>query len=386
MLPMSSLSLVLLECLAPLLAQDAPAPAQAQMSAPPWVVVDSPNNVWHDDISDLQLVVLSDGTYVGSYHQWGHHFSNGRTHVVCSRDHGATWERFAEFRDLHDVSLIEHDDVVWFMGIEGDGPWDGPPVVLCLRDAAQAWVGGRGRIRGSHSLHAAEDTILHAGRVWRSFSRLREVNAADTRTRVFVASAALGSDLQDPASWRWSSEAPLDDPHSTIFMVTPTDGLALASLAGQRNLDWIADVEHEGWGLSPGREKPTWNLLPGEARNSNFVRDPVGGRCYLLSGEATNATVPPDRPRNALALRSSKDFREWDRTEWLHDVDVTPVAFGSAALLVEGDDMAALISFEHPPPTDGRRSNPLTIAFLRVPKFRDRTADTPPLWGPAFPR
>jgi hypothetical protein len=382
---MASLSLSILGCCLPLFAQDAPAPAPPAQPAPPWVVVDSPDEDPRGDLDDLDLVVLSNGTYVGAYQLWGEELEFVTTHVVRSRDHGATWERLGRLEHLRDVSLIEHDDVVWLLGIEADSLSPGSPAVMCLRDADKALGGCLSRVRMSQPMQAEGEALVHEGRVWRAFSQdLPDENVWDMRRRFCVASAPLGSDLQSEASWRWSSEVASDGPVWALLTAIPADGLSLALVDG-RTLGVLANIRNEGRDLSRHRELPAWNLLPGEPWRSNFVRDPVGGRSYLLSGDSTRATQPGDRPRNVLVLRSTKLLLLWEQVPLLHDADELPAAFGAGALLVEGDDLAALFSF-HVASKERDAPPSLRVAFLRIPGFRERTGTSAPLWGPPLSR
>jgi len=383
---MASLSSVLLECLVPLLVQDAPASAPQKQPDPPWVIVDWPLSDQHTSVEGLQLVVLSDGTYVGSYQLTGHAVNLG-TSLVRSRDHGVTWTRIAMFEDLHSVSLIEHDDVVWLVGIQGESPsYPGPVVVKCLSDSAGRWQGGTSVVRRAESYGWALDTVQHAGRVWRSFSRGLGEHDLDLRSQAFVASAPLGWNLQDPASWRWSGEMASDGWQTMHLVPAPSGDPTLLSFDGRGTLSGLADLTENGGLLTPRAEVPGWTLPPRQA--SCLVRDPIDGRIHALCTDSgTDAHLLDNAPRNALAVVSSTDLLTWTSRTLLHHAERRPLRYGYAAALIEGEDLAALISYEQPPTAkEGEPRIPLTIAFLRAPKFRERSVDAPPMWGPPIPR
>lgn len=385
-------SRVLLECLVPFLQQEPPAPQQQVSSEPPWVVVDTPDPGLGDRrLGDLQLVVLGDGTYVASYRLDGDRPLECTTLVARSRDRGVTWERGSEIDELRNASLVEHDDVLWLMGVRRRAL-----DVWCSRDAGESWGSGPSHLRDLDSVEPASPALIHRGRVWRSFSRSLITTCEGAREHVLVASAALGTDLQDPKEWRWSSELPLDcvgsELRPLLLLAEPGREPALLLFAGKSgSLRAVAGVENSGWELRRVRDDPAW-ILPVHTWTSNLVSENVLGRSYVVVADATREAQRSERapPRGSLTLQSAELLGDWTRTirdpTWtttvlLRDARQNPLDYWRAAVLVEGDDLAILLAFGEPwepvnlPPAAHPR-----IAFLRVPKFRERTRESPPLW------
>jgi hypothetical protein len=123
---------------------------------------------------------------------------------------------------------------------------------------------------------------------------------------------------------------------------------------------------------------------------TRFVRDPqsasfVGLRNRCVPQPAEGST---ERRRNVVEMMSSKDLLSWEtRSTLLHDPPSGEIGFYSADWSIDGDDLVAVIVSEIPKSaSDPEDAAPQALLFLRIPGFRDRKPDDPPLWGPPPPK
>jgi len=366
-----------------------PVRAQYVPEPEPWVQVDVPFVRGGHRIDWIDLIRVSDDSYVACYQLIGHRLARIGTNVVRSTDAGRTWQRVQSFTDVQDATLAWDGTTTWLLATK-----QGRPVVLCALDAAVTSFGAPVGIRGSDGLIATESSIVHAGRVWRVFRRSLIPACSEMREQVLVASAELGADLQDPASWRWSGELPSNCIGATgygspmRFVGCGDDALNLTiERTGEFQSKGVLELSDDAWRLSVVREPKPWKHLPAGA--DRFQRNAPDGYFYAMDVESSDVgTSDRKKASNVLALVRSHDLETWHSPVLLHDAGEEPMEFGHGTVRVLGDDLGVLFPFR----TDRRKdvhagsTGQSTLAFLRVPQCADRKTSDPPLWGPALPR
>lgn len=356
--------------------------AQQQTESVPWVDVDSTNLRGWTNIDWIDLVAIDDDSFIACFQASGGRVGFGGTHVVRTNDAGRSWKRIQSFEDIHSATLAWDGTTAWLIGMAGTQPVSGNPVVLRATDAAVSSFAEPRPIRGSDSLWPVQTSIVHDSRVWRAFRRNLITTCQEMREQVVVASARLGDDLQDPTSWRWSGELPSNCIGAAAYgspMRFVGGGANPLRLVIERDHksppSGMLELDNDGWTLREAREIPQWTATPRAA--NRFQR--LGGGWF----HAVEAHGP-----HLLTLLRSPDMETWQQLVLLSDVREEPLHFFGSAVRIHGDDLVVLFAYRMTVERDvhGGISTPSYLAFLRVPKYAERTTSDPPLWLSSSPR
>lgn len=361
---------------------------------PPWVVVDAPPPVRYGILVSPQIVVLDDGTYVVSHQQTGHYSASVATYVCRSRDRGATWERVATVGHAASASLVPIGGRLHLIGVEAFGRGrDGRPFVLTSSDGGATWTTARdeatGLIRGDGSLAtAAASAIVDDGRVWVPFWRSAFVDGEST-TYARVASAPAASDWTSSSSWRWSDEFALQRSAYGAFLTRVGDDLILALQGyGRTEITATGRVASSGWSLRRHSAGTLEITLPSDGASTVPRAVGLEGQIGMLTRPASPLSDSEEQSfGHTLAWSVSDDrMKSWNaRTLLLHEPDPKGVVFGWSEWAVDGEDLLVVsCAWIREGGTAERPARRAATIFLRVPKFRERTPQTPPLWGQPF--
>lgn len=322
------------------------------------------------------IVVLPDGRYLVSANLFGRGSGareSGTTLLYRSADRGASWEALPPLRDMKRGSLFLHRGALYLVGYTAA---PGAIVIRRSNDAGETWTApadaATGLLREGTFGGTPCNPVEFGGRIWTAVGGRR------------LLSAPADADLLQAASWTLSRPArtdggPLGDgrviteaqvaaaPHTGVVCLPKIGGLPYTVRI--RAGDDPARVE------DPGEED--WIPFPGGEKKFALSYDPVSERFYALSNpvlpEYANRGWPPQLVRNAAALLSSRDLRDW-RIEriFLRSPHVDYEAFQYLNFDFDGDDLVVAsrtafhIGRRRPP--RGHDSN--LITFHRIENFR----------------
>ena len=378
-----TLSLALL-----VLAQDHREPVEPRV---PWAVVDQPTPNYYDNLHNPQLVVRSDGSLIAAVTHGGHYGSIIGTYIYRSTDRGASWSKVATLYTPNDAGLIEVGGKLFLLGTYSSaGKPPGRAEICCSSDGGATWE-KMTLLGSSDRLQTSESAVLRdQGRIWQLFGR-REIAGGEVTSHLTVASAPVDSDLMKSDRWNWSEELTQPGHGWYCSLLAPgTEGapILLGRTYGE-SVKFVADLKSDGCELSL-RGSTRCPELPDRWVRS-LARDPTSGRTFLLKSV--------DRPQpewgiSEIRLVSSTDLGHWDdRSTLLRDGRKDGVSFGWCAQAYDGEDLLLLLCARVPgtpeagiirippaPKGSAEHQRGWNVLFLRVPKFRERTPETPPLW------
>jgi hypothetical protein len=225
---------------------------------------------------------------------------------------------------------------------------------------------------------ASEFEILRDhGRFWRLYRRSEN----DLSMHVSVASVPVDADPMKTESWTWSEEVSRNDDYGLWGCLLSPGSEGGPMLLGRRNwrtVEFVAELTNDGRAVKTrkGGELPD---LGGRSIRS-LERGPATGETFVPS--LTNSRGFYGRP-SEVRLESSSDLTHWtDRSILLRDDRKDAVEFSSCTRTYAGEDLLMILCARIPgmPATDAEEQLWWEVLFLRVPKFRERKPETPPLW------
>ncbi|MFW6164015.1 MAG: sialidase family protein, partial [Planctomycetota bacterium] len=352
----------------------------------PGVVIDYQDARTRQYVGSPSLAVLPDGRYVASHDLFGPGSRYSRTRVFRSADQGRTWRHLADLDGQFWSGLFVHRRALYVMGTSQRY---GVVVIRRSADGGATWTEPRdattGLLTDEPIYHTAPvPVVVHRGRLWR---------AMEVRTRkgpkqfgALVMSAPADADLLraenwtasntvffDPA-WRkgvrhWREGNVVVTPKGTVVNIIRTDprpGIAA-----------VLDVSQDGRTLTFDPQTGFIDFIGGAVKFT--IRfDPQTRRYWTLASKQTD----PPATRNVLVLTSSADLRAWRlESHILVHPDRRHHAFQYIDWLFEGADLIAVSRTAWDGSHNFHDANYLT--FHRIPDFRDRTRDAPPLNAPA---
>jgi hypothetical protein len=346
----------------------------------PWTVVDRPKPERYDNLHNPQLIVRSDGSLIATVDHGGHYGSVIGSYVYKSTDGGSTWGKLATLYTPHDAGLFEVGGKLYLLGTYasvGTGP--GRAEICCSKDGGANWegmtlLGSEDRLRASSS-----QVLRDHGRIWQLFERM-EVSESKPSSRLWVVSAPADSDLMKSESWAWSGELSQPGFGWQCSLLAP-GGDAGSILLGRTYgpaVKFVADLTRDGCGL---RVRTSGDLpeLPHHSIRS-LDRDPSSGQTFVLDYVHR---PEPEWGEAEIRLASSSDLTHWtDRSVLLRDERKGGLAINWCAQAYDGKDLLVLLCARAPraPDSSGKVTDEWNVLFLRVPRFRERTPETPPLW------
>lgn len=353
---------------------------EAPPSPAPLVVVERIEPERYDNTLAPQILVLPDGSYVAKFEHSGHYSSNLGVYIARSTDRGASWKHAAKLEGVRYTSLFAAGGKLYLIGTEGSGR-SGPGfvVVQSSSDGGTTWTGWKdetsGLLRGdSHLERSAAPVVVHAGRVWSAFHRT-VIRDGTRGVRGLVASAALDADLLRADAWRWSDEVFLPDRWAACSALLERDEPPLFVLTNPPNTPIaIGELSADGWELHARASAKV---------AGTFDTDPAGWapRWDLVAKRYVMLSTAPDesgKARASLALATSPDLVTWDQRGVLLRSEER---LGWADWTIDGDDLLVVVctSVAKEVAKDEKPSWERALLFFRVPRFRERTPDTPPI-------
>lgn len=372
----------------------------AETATPPGVVVAQNVNFHKSHITNPNITILPDGSYLAT--------CSGSTPArgavsYRSTDRGVRWERISSGSyPINFYSLFVHDRALYMMGTSAK---EGNVIICRSTDNGRTWTSPDEGILLQGRYHSAPVPLIeHAGRIWRAM----ETNTPKEPRRAFVLSAPIGSDLLQAASWT-ASEALASNPRWITrsdergfrqwiegnIVVTPDGGLANLLRVDEHLYGRSAALIH----IRNARRldfDPKKDILemPGGGKKFTVRYDSLSGRYWSL----TSTVLEPFRTmrhggiyaegihcgliRNTLALISSADLRQW-RIERIVMQSDNPFfdGFQYADWCFEREDIIAVVrtAMEEPRGLPVRQHDANYLLFKRIERFREHLPDQEPI-------
>ncbi len=356
---------------------------------PPGVVLDHSPAASGRYIGSPGIAVLSSGEYLAKDDVFGPNKPKPRlTRIFASKDRGLTWAHRSDVYDVAWASLFVHRDAVYMMGT--NKPY-GKAVILKSVDAGATWTdpvdSKSGLLFKRGSFHCAPVPVLeHKGRLWRAMEDASGPGGWGYRFLAFMMSAPVDADLLDADSWTSSNAIG----HSSEWLggqfggwlegnaVAAPDGHIVNILRVSRTPEGetaaIIRISEDG---KTATFDPEHGFIPFPGGSVKFTirHDPKTNRYWALS----NAMLPqhkfivPSRVRNALALASSADLRQWDiNCVLLYHPDRARHGFQYVDWLFDGDDIIAVSRTAYDDAEGGAHNqhDANYLTFHRFPNFR----------------
>jgi hypothetical protein len=346
----------------------------------PWTVVGQPAPQRYDALYNPRLIVRADGSLIATVTHVGHYGSVIGTYVYRSTDGGSSWSKVATLFTPNDAGLFEVGGKLYLLGTYSSaGRSPGRAEICCSVDGGGTWE-KMTLISREDRLNTSESEILRDhGRIWQLYSRT-EISGGTSISHLSVASAPADSDLMKSESWTWSEE--LTQPgfgwHCSLLAPAGDRGPILLGRTYGEAVKFMADLTSDGSGV---RVRSTGDCpeLPDRWTRS-LEREPLSAQTFVLK--------MVDRPQpewgaSEIRLVSSPDLAHWaDRSVLLRDDRKDGVAFSWCTQAYDRDDLLAILCARVPgtpgPVSEDRGG--WNVLFLRVPRFRERKPETPPLW------
>lgn len=339
------------------------------------------------------LVVLPDGGYLASCDLFGKGPFTARGLVFHSADRGATWTVRAELEDVFWANLFVDNGAAYLMGASHEY---GRLLIRRSTDGGRTWTAPVTLI-GDQNIHTSSMPVVRAhGRIWRSCEDNTDPKTWGKNFRAFMLSAAEGSDLLDPKSWRRSDIIARDPSWLGGRFNAWLEGNAVVGPDGE--VVNILRVDDQGTGPAGNvgaiihydarGEKATFDPakdfieIPGGKKKFLIRRDPRDGVYWALANPVppSFASQNPAVVRNTLALMRSTDLRHWEvRGSVVEHPDRAKHGYQYPDWLFDGDDIIAVVRTAHDDRADGAHNQHDSnyITFHRIPSYRTYAAPMP---------
>ncbi|OIN59957.1 sialidase family protein [Arsenicibacter rosenii] len=347
----------------------------------PGVVIDHLPKSTRNYLGSPSIVILPNGRYVASHDIFGKGPTPQHTHVFESADRGKSWQKIAELDSLWWGTLFTNQGALYLLGTTREY---GRMTIRRSADGGHTWsTVEQGYLSRDEGYHCASVPVqIYNGRVWKGMERNVPVTSWGN-FRSFVASAPVGADLLDPASWQftpqlvynkdawkpgnaWLEGNVVMDPEGNILNIlrvnNPEDDQAVMYRVS-------AD------GKTADSASVRFITLPGACKKFNIRFDAKTKRYYTFTNYALPAyrAYKRERARNAQVMISSPDLKNWTiRGIVLHHPDIEKHGFQYVDWQFDGKDivMACRTAFDDNMGGADNQHNSNFLTFHRVKNFR----------------
>lgn len=363
----------------------------------PGTVIDKVVTLRKDKITDVNIVILPDGSYLASC--YGALGGNGSA-MYRSDDRGVTWKvvhgNDSEYVGFDKLFLV--DGTLYQLGVRLNV--DSDIIIRKSTDNAVTWTPFVSILSNEVYLKAPTPVVIHDGRVWHAVG-----GAPSGRKRsAIMISAPVGSDLLNPANWTESNRITFDtswfDSSYDGSFVNWQEGNAVVQPDGSMGIvmrvdesNFVKPYRDCGALLSMTDEKtlafnPETDFFPmaGGGKKFTINYDEVSGKYWAITNPCFDEDVNKTHEgiyskglgagllRNRLALVSSTDLRTWN-VEALLVSSNNPFFHGFQYVdwVFEGDDIIAVCrcAFEEERGLPERQHDANMLVFFRWENFRN---------------
>jgi hypothetical protein len=319
-------------------------------------------------ISDPEILVLSNGTYLASHALAGWDSdsdSTGETTVFRSTDKGSTWAELTTISGVLRASMVEYNGAVYLLGAKND---DGGGMRVCKStDQGGSW--SKSSEFSISGLATPNNPVVYNDRLW----------TAGGAVSYF---APVSSNFLTEASWTRKTGFPSSESDwlsGTAFIgegqivASPDTGLHILPKVKQYPYTALASIDASVGTVSFDPDSD-FVSLPGGEKKFGATYDSVSSNFYVLSNpiplEHADSSMDTDMIRNTAALLSSTDLRNWNVEKILiYSTDEEKDGFGYMNCDFDGDDMVFVSRTAFPvgsnDPERGHDSNLLTFHVIK---------------------
>ncbi len=309
---------------------NAGAPAAAEGTVVPGVIIDYSPATTGIYIGSPSLAVLTNGDYIASHDEFGPKSSEHRqavSHVFRSHDRGATWMRVSSIDGAFWSSLFVNRGALYLLGLDKH---HGNVLIRRSLDGGATWTtptnSATGLVRDNGEYHCAPmPVIAHAGRLWRAMEWRNPPLGWGTNYRAGMLSVTANADLLDARNWTFSNFLPSDRAWNGGDMGAWLEGNAVVTPAGElvdvlrvqtKSPQEKAAIVHISADGRTASFDPATGFVdfPGGAKKFTIRFDPRTKRYWSLASiiDERHRGEEPGRVRNTLALTTSPDLRKWE--------------------------------------------------------------------------
>jgi len=339
------------------------------------------------------IAILPNGDYVVSHDYFGPRAGarGFRSSVFGSKDKGKAWQHLTDIDGQYWSTLFFHNGSLYLMGT--GGPY-GHTVIRRSTDGGRSWTTPKDKESGllldDGKYHTAPvPVVVHNGRIWRAMEDAMGPGRWGHHFRAFMMSAPVDADLLKAYNWTCSNRLGRNPKWLNGKFGGWLEGNAVVRPDGSLVNTLRVDYRPAGGKaaliiISSDGTKASFNPktgfigFPGGCKKFTIRYDSVSKQYWTLS----NAVLPrhkggnPERTRNAVALMSSPDLREWTiRSVVLYHPDVDRHGFQYLDWQFEANDLVAIsrTAFDDESGGAHNQHDANYITFHRVTNFRKMT-------------
>ncbi len=306
-----------------------------------------------------------------------------------SKDHGNSWTRISEIKQLNWSKLFIRGNELYLLGVRPKGSSGyGDCVIFKSLDNGYTWTSPRDRKSGlllEGFYHTAPTPVVfHQGRIWKAMENRGKVDGWGDFTS-FAISVKAKSDLLDADNWVISNEIKFD----TTVLKDATTWLEGNIVITKKNevknilrVHYPLDDKAAIVDVSPDGKKVSFDAatgiidFPGGSKKFTISYDKKSKKYWTLSNYVLKEDKSDynERIRNTIALSWSSDLIHWHvKNIVLHHSDVKKHGFQYLDWLIEGDDIIAVsrTAWEDETGSADNQHNANYLTFHRFKNFRE---------------
>lgn len=365
----------------------------------PGIVIDHSPKSMGRYVGSPSIVELPHGPYIATHDWFGPGTSFNQTVVFESTDQGRSWRQIQTLTGQFWSTLFWHRNALYLMGTDGRF---GRSTIRRSEDGGHTWTTPTDHSNGvlfPDSLYhtAPMPVVIHQGRIWRAMEDAQNGTQWGRRFSAFMMSAPVESDLLQAASWTssnrlghngnyrdgnfggWLEGNAVVDPSGNMVNIP-----RVAYYAGAEKAALIR-ISADGTTASFDPEADFIDF-PGGAKKFVIRQDPATGRYWTLANEVLpqHAGGNIERTRNAVALMSSPDLRQWTtHSIVLYHPNVSHHGFQYLDWQFSGEDLIAVSRTAHEDGVGGANSahDANFMTFHRFENFRQGVDDGYASWA-----